>query len=49
MEAAFEYLDFSGKRVGSTFTPVGFHRSFERIILPNTEKIYQAAKQVLSY
>ncbi len=49
MEEAFEYLDSPVKRVGSTFTPVGFHRSFERIILPNTEKIYQAAKQVLSY
>ena len=49
MEEAFEYLDGPVKRVGSTFTPVGFHRSFERIILPNTEKIYNAAKELLSY
>ena len=39
MEEAFEYLDSPVKRIGSTFTPVGFHRSFERMILPNTEKI----------
>lgn len=49
MEEAFEYLDGPVKRVGSTFTPVGFHRSFERMILPNTEKIYNAAKEILVY
>lgn len=49
MEEAFEYLDCPVKRVGSSFTPVGFHRSFERMILPNTEKIYNAAKEVLAY
>ena len=49
MEEAFEYLDCPVKRVGSSFTPVGFHRSFERMILPNTEKIYIAAKEVLAY
>jgi 2-oxoisovalerate dehydrogenase E1 component len=49
MEEAFEYLDGPVKRVGSSFTPVGFHRSFERMILPNTEKIYQTAKEVLAY
>lgn len=49
MEEAFEYLDGPVKRVGSSFTPVGFHRSFERIILPNTEKIYQSAKEILAY
>lgn len=49
VDEAFEYLDGPVKRVGSSFTPVGFHRSFERIILPNTEKIYQAAKEVLQY
>jgi 2-oxoisovalerate dehydrogenase E1 component len=49
MEEAFEYLDGPVKRVGSTFTPVGFHRSFERMILPNTEKIYNSAKEVLAY
>ncbi len=49
MEEAFEYLDGPVKRVGSSFTPVGFHRSFERMILPNTEKIYNAAKKLLAY
>lgn len=49
MEEGFEYLDGPVKRVGSSFTPVGFHRSFERMILPNTEKIYNAAKEVLAY
>ena len=49
MEEAFEYLDAPVRRVGSSFTPVGFHRSFERIILPNTEKIYNAAKELLAY
>ncbi len=49
IDEAFEYLDGPIKRVGSSFTPVGFHRSFERMILPNTEKIYQAAKAVLAY
>ena len=49
MEEAFEYLDGPVKRVGSSFTPVGFHRSFERIILPNTEKIYNTAKEILAY
>lgn len=49
MEEAFEYLDCPVRRVGSSFTPVGFHRSFERMILPNTEKIYIAAKEVLAY
>ncbi|MGQ8335366.1 alpha-ketoacid dehydrogenase subunit alpha/beta [Sunxiuqinia sp. A32] len=49
MEEAFEYLDGPVNRVGSSFTPVGFHRSFERIILPNAEKIYNAAKNILAY
>lgn len=32
MEEAFEYLDGPVKRVGSSFTPVGFHRSFEQVL-----------------
>jgi 2-oxoisovalerate dehydrogenase E1 component len=46
---AFEYLDGPVKRVGSTFTPVGFNRILERAILPDTEKIYQAARDLLEY
>lgn len=48
-EEAFEYLDAPVKRVGSTFTPVGFNRILEKAILPNTEKIYLAAKKVLDF
>ncbi len=45
----FEYLDAPIKRVGSTFTPVGFNRILEAAILPNTEKVLQAAKELLEY
>jgi 2-oxoisovalerate dehydrogenase E1 component len=46
---AFEYLDAPIKRVGSTFTPVGFNRILESAILPNTHKIIAAAKEILIY
>lgn len=49
MEHAFEYLDGPVHRVGSPFAPVGFHRAFEKKILPDTAKIYAAAKAVLAY
>jgi len=49
MESAFEYLDAPVKRVGSTFTPVGFNRILEGAILPNTEKIYNATVELLKY
>lgn len=49
MEEAFEYLDGPVHRVGSPFTPVGFHPILERAILPNTTKIYEAAKKILAY
>jgi 2-oxoisovalerate dehydrogenase E1 component len=49
MEEAFEYLDGPVKRVGSTFTPVGFNRIFEKAILPNTDKIINAAKELIKY
>ena len=48
-ENAFEHLDAPVKRVGATFTPVGFHRALERAILPDKEKILQAAKKLLEY
>lgn len=48
-EEAFEHLDAPVKRVGSTFTPVGFNRILEKAILPNNEKIYAAAKDLLDY
>lgn len=46
---AFEYLDAPIKRVGSTFTPVGFNRILETATLPNTEKIVIAMKEILAY
>lgn len=48
-EKAFEYLDAPVKRVGSTFTPVGFNRILERAILPDMNRIYQTAKELLEY
>lgn len=46
---AFEYLDAPIKRVGATFTPVGFNRILENAILPNEEKIENAIKELLNY
>ncbi len=45
----FRYLDAPVQRVGSEFTPVGFHPALEKAILPSEEKIYQAAKALLEY
>jgi 2-oxoisovalerate dehydrogenase E1 component len=48
-EKAFEWLDGPVKRVGSTFTPVGFNRILEAAILPNVDKIYKAASDLVNY
>ncbi len=48
-ENAFHLLDAPVRRVGSTFTPVGFNRILERAILPDMEKIYAAAKELIEY
>lgn len=48
-DKAFEHLDAPVKRVGSTFTPVGFNRILERATLPNTEKIYNEMLSLLKY
>ncbi len=48
-EKAFEHLDAPVRRVGSTFTPVGFNRILEKAILPNAEKVIDAAKSLLDY
>ena len=48
-EKAFEYLDGPIKRIGSTFTPVGFNRILEKAILPNTDKIYNSLIELLNY
>jgi 2-oxoisovalerate dehydrogenase E1 component len=49
VEEAFEYLDAPVKRVGATFTPVGFNRILEKAILPDTGKIFEACKELLAY
>jgi len=48
-EHAFEHLDAPVKRVGSTFTPVGFNRILERATLPDSKKILDAARDLLNY
>jgi 2-oxoisovalerate dehydrogenase E1 component len=48
-DLAFEYLDGPVKRVGSTFTPVGFNRILEGAILPDLERIGEAAEALLNY
>jgi len=48
-DAAFEFLDAPVRRVGSTFTPVGFNRILEKAILPDTDKIYMSAKGLLDF
>ena len=45
----FQYLDAPVRRVGSTFTPVGFHPKLEKAILPNTDKIYKTAKELIEF
>ncbi len=48
-DKAFEYLDGPVKRVGSTFTPVGFNRILEKAILPDNDRIYNAALELIRY
>jgi 2-oxoisovalerate dehydrogenase E1 component len=48
-DEAFEFLDGPVKRVGATFTPIGFNRILEAAILPNKEKILSAARDLLQY
>lgn len=48
-EEAFEFLDAPVRRVGSSFTPVGFNRILEKAILPNADKIYEACLATLEY
>ena len=48
-ERAFEYLDAPVRRVGSTFTPVGFNRILERATLPDMNRILSAARDLINY
>ena len=45
----FQYLDAPIQRVGSLFTPVGFHHNLEKAILPDEDRIYKAALDLLAY
>ena len=45
----FPFLDAPIRRVGALFTPVGFHPILEKAILPDEERIYKAAKELLEY
>ncbi len=48
-EKGFELLDAPVRRIGSTFTPVGFNRILERAVLPNTQKVVDAIRDMLAY
>ncbi|RPI46661.1 MAG: 2-oxoisovalerate dehydrogenase, partial [Bacteroidetes bacterium] len=48
-EQAFEFLDGPVRRVGSTFTPVGFNRILEAAILPDLKRIEYTARELLEY
>jgi 2-oxoisovalerate dehydrogenase E1 component len=48
-DEAFEYLDAPVKRIGATFTPVGFNKILEAAILPSTDKILKAVHEILNY
>ena len=48
-EHCFEELDAPVRRVGSTFTPVGFNRILERATLPDMTKILEAARALAHY
>lgn len=48
-EIAFEQLDAPVRRLGSTYTPVGFNRILEAATLPNADKIESAVRDLLKY
>jgi 2-oxoisovalerate dehydrogenase E1 component len=48
-ENCFEALDAPVRRVGSTFTPVGFNRILEKATLPNADKVEAAVRDLLAY
>lgn len=48
-ELCFEELDAPVRRLGSTFTPVGFNRILEAATLPNEKKVEEAARDLLEY
>ena len=45
----FESLDAPILRVGSTDTPVGFHRALERAVLPDAGRVLAGIRKLLAY
>jgi 2-oxoisovalerate dehydrogenase E1 component len=48
-EKAFRSLDAPVKRVGATYTPIGFSHILEKAILPDEAKIYTAIQEILAF
>lgn len=48
-DKAFRLLDAPVRRLGATYTPVGFNRILEKATLPNTDKIAEAAKELYEF
>ncbi len=48
-DEAFSWLDAPVKRLGATFTPVGFNRILEKAILPDTGKIKTGMLELLEF
>ncbi|MFA8451154.1 MAG: thiamine pyrophosphate-dependent enzyme [Bacteroidales bacterium] len=48
-DKAFTFLDAPIQRLGAEYIPVGFNRILEKAILPNSQKIYDAAKNILNF
>lgn len=48
-ELCFEQLDAPVRRLGATFTPVGFNRILEKETLPNADKVEAAIRDLLNY
>ncbi len=48
-DKAFMNLDAPVKRIGATFTPVGFNRILENAILPNVQKIINGIKELIEF
>jgi 2-oxoisovalerate dehydrogenase E1 component len=48
-DRAFKSLDAPVRRIGATFTPIGFNRILENAILPDQQKIMDGMKEVLEF
>jgi pyruvate dehydrogenase E1 component beta subunit len=46
-ELAFDYVDAPVKRVAQAEVPLPYNAKLEQLALPQTEDIYQAAKEVI--